>query len=104
MPTILTNEQVAKALWLEADYDSAELTRYANSASSFIKQKTGHDFAADVPVEPLAIELAVQYVRQLHFGANGYDPKHDYSLGITSLISDLQDIIRAQALAAEVVV
>ena len=92
MANILTNAQVAKALYLDEDYDQEELERYAKSASSFIKQKTGYDFASDPDIEPLAVELAIQYVRQLHFGADGYNKEHDYSYGIQGLIVDLQVI------------
>jgi hypothetical protein len=92
MANILTNEQVRKALYLDGDYSKDELDRYSLSASAFIKQKTGYDFAKDYPVEPLAVECAIQYVRLLHFGAEGYNKAHDYSLGINGLIVDLQVI------------
>jgi hypothetical protein len=92
MANILTNTQVAQALYLDEDYDQEELQRYAKSASAFIYRKTGYDFASQYPIEPLAIECAMQYVRQLHFGSTGYNKEHDYSLGIQSLIVDLQVI------------
>lgn len=92
MANILTNEQVAAAIYVDDDFPKEELERYARSASSFIKRKTGYNFADDPEIEPLAIECAIQYVRQLHFGAKGYNERYDYTLGINSLIVDLQVI------------
>ena len=102
MSYILTNAEVAEALYLESDYDTARLTRYAAVASSFIKEKTGWDFAADAEREPLAIECAVQYVRQLHFGAGGYNREHDYTFGIVGLLVDLNTIAQRKIAAAVV--
>lgn len=99
MANILTNQEVARALYLDEDYNQEELERYAKSASSFIKIKTGYDFAADAEKEPLAVELAIQYVRQLHFGGGEYKKEHDYSFGITGLIVDLQEIAREKTAA-----
>lgn len=96
MKNILTIEEVAKALYLDEDYDSEVLERYAISASSFIKQKTGYDFASEIKKESLAKECAIQYIRQLHFGSTGYNKEHDYSLGIQGLIVDLQVIADAK--------
>ena len=90
--TILTLEEVAKAIFVESDFDPAELQRLANLSSSFIKNKTGYDFAEDDPKEPLAVECAMQYARQVYFGVKGYNKEHDYSLGIVGLIDDLQVI------------
>lgn len=97
---ILTIDQVREALYLDADADYAMLEQYSRAASHFIKQKTGYDYAQDESVEPLAITCAKLYVRQLHFGAQGYNKEHDYALGLMALISDLQDIARAK-LASE---
>lgn len=93
---ILTIDQVREALFLDADADYAMLEQYSRAASHFIKQKTGYDYAQDEPVEPLAVTCAKLYVRQLHFGAQGYNKEHDYTLGLTALISDLQDLARAK--------
>lgn len=90
--TILTLEEVAKAIYEDADFDNVELQRLADLSSDFIKRKTGYDFSQDSPSEPLAVECAMQYVRQTYFGAKGYNKEHDYSLGIVGLIDDLQVI------------
>ncbi|MCU7522507.1 MAG: hypothetical protein HF308_15355 [Ignavibacteria bacterium] len=98
---ILTKEQVAEAIYVDADFSPVTLERYAKSASSFLKQKTGYDFTKRpdqvndlglTDIEPLAIECAMMYVRQLHFQGQGYNKEHDYALGISSLITDLQVI------------
>lgn len=92
MATVLTLEEVAKAIYVDADFDNSELQRLAELSSSYIKGKTGYDFALDDPREPLAVECAMQYVRQVYFGAKGYNKEHDYSLGIVGLLVDLQVI------------
>lgn len=92
MHTILTNEEVGKAINVDPDFDEEVLSSYANTATSFIKEKTGYDFSNDENIEPLAKQCARMYVRQLHYGSNGYNKEHDYTLGITSLIVDLQVI------------
>jgi hypothetical protein len=98
---ILTKEQVAEAIYVDADFNQATIERYAKAASSFLKQKTGYDFTKQPDqttdmnvsdIEPLAIECAMMYVRQLHFQGQGYNKEHDYALGISSLITDLQVI------------
>jgi hypothetical protein len=90
--TILTLEEVAKAIYEDADFDNAELQRLADLSSDFILRKTGYDFSQDNSREPLAVECAMQYVRQVYFGSKGYNKEHDYSLGIVGLIDDLQVI------------
>lgn len=92
MPNILTREEVARAIYVDGDYNEEELDRLSTSASSFIFKKTNYDFAKDKPIEPLAVQCAMLYVKQLHFGADGYNKEFDYSFGISSLILDLQDI------------
>ena len=91
MRLILENKEVARAIY---DYDSEKLQQYAEIATSFIKTKTGYDFAKEDEIEPLAKQCAILYVRQLHFGAEGYNKDHDYSFGITSLLIDLQSIAK----------
>lgn len=90
--SILTLEEVAKAIYEDADFDGAELHRLAVLSSNFIKIKTGYDFSLDEQKEPLAVECAMQYVRQIYFGSKGYNKEHDYALGIVGLIDDLQVI------------
>jgi hypothetical protein len=94
--TILTLAEVARAIYEDADFDSAELERLALLATDFIKIKTGYDFSQDDPRESLATECAMQYVRQVYFGSKGYNKEHDYSLGICGLIEDLQVIAYAK--------
>ena len=95
---ILTNEEVARAINVDPDFDDETLTGYAEAATSFIYEKTGYDFSKDSKIEPLAKQCARLYVRQLHYGSNGYNKDHDYTLGITGLIVDLQNIaIRKKA-------
>lgn len=92
MTNILTNEQVRKALYLDDDADTEELEEYNMTASSYIYQKTGYDFGSESPKEPLAVLCAKLYIKQIYFGNSGYNKEHDYSLGIASLLVDLQVI------------
>ena len=94
MRLILENKEVARAIYVDDDYDSEKLQQYAEIATSFIKTKTGYDFAKEDEIQPLAKQCAILYVRQLHFGAEGYNKDHDYSFGITSLLIDLQSIAK----------
>lgn len=96
MRTILTKEEVAKAINVEPDFDNDQLEEYAELATSFIKEKTGYDIDdTRIPPEakPLAKQLARLYIRQSHYGSNGYNKDHDYSLGIAGLIVDVQNIV-----------
>ena len=97
MTNILTNDQVKKALFLDDDADTQELEEYNMTASSFIYQKTGYDFGADATIEPLATLCAKLYIKQIYFGNSGYNKEHDYTLGIASLIVDLQLLAKEKA-------
>lgn len=90
--TILTTREVAEAIRVDPDYPESELKQLAQAATSFINRKTGHDWT--VTKDPQAVQCAILYVRQLHFGADGYNKEHDYDLGINSLIEDLKDEVR----------
>lgn len=90
---ILTIEEVRKAIFVDEDYDINELQRLGEVATSFIFEKTDYDFSKDEVIEPLAKHCAMLYVRQQYFGTRGYNPEHDYQLGIASLIIDLQNIV-----------
>ena len=92
--TILTTEEVARAIRVEPDYDKVELQELAEAATSFIANKTGHDWSQDTNIDPTAKECARLYVKQLHFGHDGYNKEHDYTMGIGSYIGDLKDILR----------
>lgn len=100
MNLILTVEEVREALYLDFDYDDKELERLSQVASSFLLRKTGFDFAKELEKEPLAIECAIKHVRTSFFGAEGYNKEFDYSIGLNSLIVDLQ-IIADEKIAEE---
>ena len=91
---ILTIEEVRKAIYQDDDFDTDELERLADTASSFIYQKTGYDFGSDETVEPLAKHCAELYIRQQYFNGQGYNPEYDYTFGIAGLLIDLQNIAR----------
>lgn len=95
MKTILTIEQVRDAIYQDKDFPSERLVSLAEASSSFIKNKTGHDFAEDEIIEPLAIQCAELYVKQLYFGSSSanYNRDYDYIVGITSLLIDLQNLL-----------
>lgn len=95
--TILTTDEVAQAIRVDPDYPEAELVQLAQAATSFINRKTGFDWTTGSgPIDPQAKQCAILYVRQLHYGAEGYNREHDYALGINSLLEDLKDIARSR--------
>ena len=96
MTNILTTEQVKQALYLDDDANSQMLEMYSRQATSYIFHKTGYDFSLDPEIEPLAVLCAQMYVRNIHFGSDGYKKEHDYTLGIVSLITDLQIIAQSK--------
>jgi|SRR5690554_2498509 len=94
MNLILTIEEVRKALFLDYDYDSEELERLSQTASAYLLELTRYDFSQDNPIDPLAKQFAIMYVRSLFFGAEGYNRTHDYAVGMTSLGVHLQNIAK----------
>ena len=100
MADILSINEVRKALYLDYDYDEEELLRLNQAASSFIKQKCKYDFAAEEPKEPLAVQCAVLYVRSQFYQGASYNPEYDYTLGLNSLVIDLQNIARVKIAAS----
>ena len=56
MRLILENKEVARAIYVDDDYDSEKLQQYAEIATSFIKTKTGYDFAKEDEIEPFSAE------------------------------------------------
>lgn len=94
MANILTIDQVKQAIYADDDFDSNVLERYAKTASAFINQKTGYDFAAEVPVNDLAVQCAIMYVQQMHFANTKFNKEYDFVLGINSLLIDLQIIAK----------
>jgi len=90
---VLTTDQVKKALSVDDDFDIVELERYAKLVSSFVKQRTRYDCTKVETVHPLAIQLGELYVKQMYYNGSGdFNRNHDYTIGISSLIVDLQCI------------
>ena len=98
--TILTTEQVRKAIYQDEDFDVEELQRLSKFASSSIEEKTGYDFGKDQDKEPIAVQCAILMVRMQYFGGDGYNKEYNYSLGIQGMIVDLQ-VIAKRKIAAE---
>lgn len=94
MGEILTADEVREALYLDFDYPDSKLIRLSQQASSYLLRTTGYDFGSDAEIEPLAVQAAELYVKQSFFGGDGYNKEHDYSLGLTSLIVQLQSIAK----------
>lgn len=92
--TILSTEEVARAIRVDPDYDKVELQELAEAATSFIANKTGYDWSQDTAIEPTAKQCAKLYVQQFHYGQEGYNKEYDFTLGIGCLIGDLKDILR----------
>jgi len=92
MEKILTVEQTRTALYLDFDYDEEELIRLSILASSYLKTKTGFDWTSESEIEPLAIQAAILYVRMQFFDNTQYKKENDYTIGLGSLIVDLQAI------------
>lgn len=90
---VLSREEVAKALFVDEDFDSEELEFYAQSATSFLKNKTGYDWSRDEIIEPLAKMCARQYVQTMYFSGENYKPEFDFKLGIDALLVDLQNLV-----------
>lgn len=93
---VLTIKETREAIYQDNDFNVEELERLAVLATSFIKQRTNYDFGSDAEIHPLAKQCAILYVRMQYFNAEGYKAEYDYSLGINSLIVDLQDIARSK--------
>ena len=99
MSDILTESEVREAMQVDFDYNPDEVTRYQKLASSYVKNKTGYDFgnvADGEEVEPLAKQCAILYIKH-HFFDKKYNKDFNYSLGIDSLIFDLQLIAKDKA-------
>lgn len=100
---VLTTDQVKKALSVDDDFDIVELDRYAHLASSFVKQRTRYDCTKAVTVHPLAIQLGELYIKQMYYNGSGdFNRNHDYTIGISSLIVDLQCIADSIKIATAV--
>lgn len=94
---ILTIDDCREALYLDQDFPTKVLENYIKTADRFILQKTGYDFGNELDKEPLAVQLAKLYIRELHFQQEDkFNKNYDYTIGISSLIVDLQDIARSK--------
>lgn len=92
MQTILTVDDVRRALYLDYDYDVQELEDLAKAASAFLKEATGYDFAKDDPIHPLAKQAAKMYVATIFYSGENYKKEFDFSYGLRSLLHILEDI------------
>lgn len=104
MENILTIKETREALYLDYDYDVVELERLSKTASSFILRKTGYEFGKEDDIEPLAKQAAILYVRSQFFNGGNYKKEYDFTLGINSLLVDLQLIADEKIAAEEAVV
>ena len=86
---LLTLDEARKAIYVDPDFDDTIIRGYIESASSFLKEKTGFDFSK--VNDPMAKDFARMFVKDRHFNSNGsYNREHDYSLGISALLMQLQ--------------
>lgn len=95
MINILTAEEVRQALYLDPDYDANKLANYSQLATSYVFQKTGYLVKAENEIEPIAKQLAELYLKSNYYGddGTGMNEHLDYTVGINSLIKDLEDIV-----------
>jgi hypothetical protein len=98
---VLTDDEVRDALYVDPDFSQSRARYYASLATSYLKQKTGYNWENDPEIEPLAKQCAILYVRTQYFEGSNYKKEYDYTLGISSLLVDLEIIAQAK-LAAEV--
>ena len=93
---ILTDEEVREILGLDNDYSESAIEDFSNSATYFIFQKTGYKNEPYKPILPLAKQLARLYLRSSFYGNDGHNmsDRLDYTIGINSLIKDLEDVVR----------
>ena len=95
---LLTLDEARKAIYVDPDFDEEIIRGYIESASSFLKEKTGYDFVKKN--DPMAKDFARMFIKDRHFNSNGsYNRDHDYSLGISALLIQLQ--LRAKSYLEE---
>lgn len=95
---LLTLDEARKAIYVDPDFDEEIIRGYIESASSFLKEKTGYDFSKKN--DPMAKDFAKMFIKDRHFNSNGsYNRDHDYSLGISALLIQLQ--LRAKSYLEE---
>jgi len=92
MNKILNIEEMRTALFVDYDYDVVELERLSILASSYLYTKTGFDWTSEENIEPLAKQAAILYVRMMFFDNTNYKKENDFTIGLGSLIIDLQII------------
>lgn len=97
MEDILTTDEVRKAMRVDADYDTAEVTSYQKLSTSFVFNKTGYFIETVNTADELAKQLAKLYIKAQFYTSDNYNQDFDYSLGINGLIQDVQAIVRAEA-------
>lgn len=96
LENILTNDEVREALSLDSDYNMYSIEDYSSSATFFVFQKTGYKAEPNEVVHPFAKQLAKLYLKSLFYGDDGLGMSEhlDYTIGINSLIKDLEDVVR----------
>ena len=90
---ILTIDDVKRELRLDDDFDEEIIKEYIADATSFIITKTEFDWTAEESIHPLCKKCAKLYIKQSHY-ETPFSKEHDYTLGISALISDLNDVAR----------
>ena len=88
---ILTVEEVKKALFLEPNCDIQEVIKYQQLVDKFVYEKTGYDYGKDLDINQIAKELGELYLRAIKTNSKEKNQYQDYSIGISSLIIDLQN-------------
>ena len=91
---ILSHEEVKKALYLDPNCNIQEVVKYQQLVDKFVYEKTGYDFGRDIEINPLAKQLGELYLRTMKKNGKEHNQNQDYSIGISSLIIDLQNIAR----------
>jgi hypothetical protein len=69
---LITIEEARAALRLDGTDNDAIITSYLESIPSYLEATTGHDWAADEPVEPLA-QTVTKFILQLWYNPQGPD-------------------------------
>ncbi len=87
---VLTESDVRQAIYADDDFSPAMVQHYRAIATSFLFQKTGYNWENEDPIEPLAKQCAILYVRSQHFGSQSFNKEHDYNFGLVAHLTDLQ--------------
>lgn len=89
MKPIITEKELAIELNLDEDYCTSEenlakLRRLLLSASSFIKNGTGHDYSEDKDIDPLAVDVCIMFCKQRWYEGTTFSADYDYHIGISA--------------------